>query len=95
MAKNSNVIACLLCPKEADGYYPEFVGLRAHQAFAAHLAEVHGLDPAAPVARELVLHLTMDKLYQSNYNLFEQTPEGRGRRVGALCVEVMRGKGGR
>ena len=89
----TNVIACLLCPKEADGYHPEFTGPAAKRDFARHLARAHGFDLAAPIVRELVLHLSTDRLYQSNYNLFERTPEGRGRRIGAQRVETPRGKG--
>lgn len=87
----SNVIACLLCPKDDDGYYPEFVGDGAGDAFRAHLAEAHGLDPAAPIGREMTLHLSMGKGYQSNYYLYEQTSEGgKGRRIGAQRVETPR-----
>ncbi|HMQ29166.1 MAG TPA: hypothetical protein PKD53_00495 [Chloroflexaceae bacterium] len=92
--KGLNVIACLLCPKDADGYYPEFEGETAGAQFAAHLAATHGYAAQTPVARELTLHLSAAKVYQSNYWLYEQTPAGRGRRIGAQRVETPR-RGGR
>jgi hypothetical protein len=89
--KASNVIACLLCPKDAEGYYPEFAGPDAGDGFRAHLAEAHAMPAETPIARVMILHLTMDKGYQSNYWLHEQAPDGsQGRRIGAQRIETPR-----
>ena len=90
--KATNVIACLLCPEDADGYHPEFEGADAADGFRAHLAEAHGLPVETPIARVMSLHLSSTKGYQSNYWLHEQGPDGgRGRRIGAQRIETPRG----
>lgn len=95
MSDTTTVIACLLCPEDAEGYHPEFTGDAARRAFGAHLVSAHGFTPRAEVQKTLSMHLKFDNGAQAHYYLFEVTPQGRGRRIGAQRTETIWKKEGR
>jgi hypothetical protein len=80
-----NGAQCHLCPRDTDGYYPEWVQPDALDALRQHLTDVHQV---VATKQSLIMHLTHERYYRRDDAL-----EIDGKRVGVYSYIVPREKG--